>query len=386
MRRLLVLLAFAVALAGCKGSSATNPLDPFSRTRIEPPRTGWISDQPAADPYYSGTRQAAAPPSKWRGAGSSAAPPVTIPTTGNRYTPPSGLHQRAETTDPQSPPLADHRTPPIEIARSFAPSGPGDRISIPLAARSTSDLSTTLASNRTDKSSRPDTTRIALSAPHDAVAATPSAVATTVSAAFPASHRSQTSPGGAASGNNVEPERIVRTLGPRPETDHADAQSAGFSPGSAEAALPRGAIDIMDLPPVRSRSSVSAPKGTSPVRLASAEIEITSPPAASATPRETRNSSFSPQGRYGYDPDYRWLKGKLEFSQIDRRWKLRYIPIDGTTDEFGGSVVLSDRSLPEGCERGDFVEVHGALGAPAPDDDTTYAPEFQVRQIAGLGN
>jgi hypothetical protein len=145
-------------------------------------------------------------------------------------------------------------------------------------------------------------------------------------------------------------------------------------------------VDIMDLPPVGSRSGATAPAPKSDVRFASAEIPLEDSPSRDSTPRRVAGAApVSPQGRYGYDPDYRWLKGKLDFSEIDRRWRLRYIPIDGSTDEFGGSVILSAGSLQEGYKRGDFVEVHGALGAPAAGDDTGYAPEFEVRQIAPLG-
>jgi len=253
-------------------------------------------------------------------------------------------------------------------------------------------LSTTLASNRTNTSARSGATRIAPNAPPDAVAATPSAVATTVSAVFPTNRGSV---------NNAEPERIVRTLEPRPRTLDAGSPLRGLRTGPVTAAqrgpgrtaLPPGVVDIMSLPAVRSNSGAAASTRTSGIRLASAEMQLdhssgrASPAghAAIGTPRKSHGALLSPQARYGYDPDYRWLKGRLEFSAIDCRWRLRYIPIDGTTDEFGGSVVVSEGSLPDGYERGEFVEVRGALGASAPNDDTTYAPEFEVRQIARLG-
>jgi hypothetical protein len=75
----------------------------------------------------------------------------------------------------------------------------------------------------------------------------------------------------------------------------------------------------------------------------------------------------------------------LEYSEIDRRWKLRYIPIDGATDEFGGSVLLSNASQLSGYERGQFVEVHGTLGRAREDENRGYAPEFEIHQIRRLG-
>jgi hypothetical protein len=65
--------------------------------------------------------------------------------------------------------------------------------------------------------------------------------------------------------------------------------------------------------------------------------------------------------RYGFSHDYRWLKGQLEYSAAQQQWKLRYIPIDGQTDRFGGSVVLE--SVPElsNFRSGDFIQVQGVV-------------------------
>ena len=94
---------------------------------------------------------------------------------------------------------------------------------------------------------------------------------------------------------------------------------------------------------------------------------------------------FFPASRYGYDPQYGWLRGKLEFSESDRHWKLRYIPIDGATDNFGGSVILADTPLLSGYERGDFVEVAGKLISASPDK-RTYAPKYEVSRLKRLAN
>ena len=87
-------------------------------------------------------------------------------------------------------------------------------------------------------------------------------------------------------------------------------------------------------------------------------------------------------GRYGHDPQYTWLKGRLEQSQVDRKWKLRYIPIDGATDRFGGSVVLDGAQLA-GLEPHDFVVVRGQL-ATGPQTAGAYAPVYNIEQIEPL--
>lgn len=148
----------------------------------------------------------------------------------------------------------------------------------------------------------------------------------------------------------------------------------------------------MDLPQTGATSRTQFPSDSGGVRLVSA-IEELNGSSAGQIPDGQRSSTgtggapsrFSSRARYGHDPDYAWLRGKLEYSQSERRWKLRYIPIDGATDEFGGSVVFSDSSLLAGYERGDFVEVRGQLGDVTPGDGG-YAPDFKIREIERFGN
>ena len=142
----------------------------------------------------------------------------------------------------------------------------------------------------------------------------------------------------------------------------------------------RGAIEITDLPPARQLASTAraqSASGAGGVRPASG---IEGPDDSAEV---TAAVEFTPQGSYGYDPDYGRLRGKLEYSQIDRHWKLRYIPVDGTTDRFGGSVVLPDPKVLTGCQRGDVVEVRGRLGQKGTKDG--YAPTYDVAKIKRLG-
>jgi hypothetical protein len=79
--------------------------------------------------------------------------------------------------------------------------------------------------------------------------------------------------------------------------------------------------------------------------------------------------------------DYTWLRGQLDYSAVDRRWKLRYIPIDGETDRYGGSVVLVDSPRLAPFQRGQWVEVRGRLARPGREE-TGYAPPYEVTSIA----
>ncbi len=181
----------------------------------------------------------------------------------------------------------------------------------------------------------------------------------------------------ASSGTLAGRERVVRIIQPRPKTSVA--------------------IDIMDLPAAGaspSRNAASKDSTASGFRLVSATEPIISDstadfvqPTSAASHSTTKTvedtpTGFTPQPNYGHNPDYKQLRGKLEYSQIDRRWKLRYIPIDGRTDRYGGSVVLTDTSLLSGCERGDFIEVHGQIGRHDPKRG--FAPTYQADEVKRL--
>lgn len=92
-------------------------------------------------------------------------------------------------------------------------------------------------------------------------------------------------------------------------------------------------------------------------------------------------SSEPPVAGFGYDPQYRWLKGKLEFSQATQTWRLRYIPADGASDNYGGSVILSDASRLGGLKAGDLVYAEGTPGG-AGATAGSFAPMYALARIA----
>lgn len=168
----------------------------------------------------------------------------------------------------------------------------------------------------------------------------------------------------------VNREPIIRIL--EPPTGAVLAQSPS-SPQSA----PTRVVNIVDLP----RASDGATPG---FRLVSA-VEPTDPTASVVRAvAEQPTEAFTPSsGHYGYDPTYAWLRGRLEYSQVDRRWKLRYIPIDGKTDQYGGSVVIANETALAGTERGEFVAVRGRVTQTNNKHD--FAPTYEVTTLERLG-
>ena len=101
---------------------------------------------------------------------------------------------------------------------------------------------------------------------------------------------------------------------------------------------------------------------------------------AAATGAAPGDSQLGGRPGYGYDPAYGWLRGRLEYSASQRQWKLRYIPIDGTTDQFGGSVVLADGTQTQGLKPGDFVTAQGRVVAASQS-----GRDFSPRYRSGVG-
>lgn len=91
-------------------------------------------------------------------------------------------------------------------------------------------------------------------------------------------------------------------------------------------------------------------------------------------------ASTSDASPYGYDTNYAWLRGRLEYSQSDQQWKLRYIPVDTDRDRLGGSVVLSNVASLTGYDRGDFVEVRGRVQS----QQAKGSPVYEVAEIKPL--
>ncbi len=378
----LILVVAATLFCGCR-CQAPPAADPFfGRTTVEPPGTGYISAGPV-DPYYGAPPPAVRPGTLAPQAVTpySATPNTltpTVPRTGAGVMPNgSGVTPLVPGGGSQGSGLRGAASGNLRTATRV---GPAIRIPPPSFTAPTP--------TRADRGT---------SAPNEALAADSSVssgdtVPTLASSATPAS-------GNMLAGR----ERVIRILQPRPKTPRNSTR--GGAPVSLVKStpteprrlnVPTRAVDIMDLPKAgeRSISGISPASGGSGFRMvaATAPSEASSgesdsgkvaPAVASSVSKAGAGAAaFAPPSHYSYDPDYQWLRGKLEYSQIDRRWKLRYIPLDGETDEFGGSVVLPDASLLSGCERGDFVELRGQLGRRNPKKG--FAPTYQVADVKRL--
>ena len=162
----------------------------------------------------------------------------------------------------------------------------------------------------------------------------------------------------------------------RPKTDYSHASTA-----AAQETPARPPVDILDLPRPGSNGTnrgAAIPAGAGGVRVAS--------DTAASTGRNNvlaaSGGSAADAALYGYDTNYVWLRGKLEYAQADGQWKLRYIPVDTDSDGYGGSVVISNAAALSGYERGDLVEVRGRVQLQQAKKG--FAPPYEVSEIKPL--
>jgi hypothetical protein len=152
--------------------------------------------------------------------------------------------------------------------------------------------------------------------------------------------------------------------------------------GTTSGTRPQPVRDLDSLPdPKPSKTAPSRDSGgfrpPGSVTRANFEEDVKESSSSSRTPR--RETIGSP-GQYSQDANYRWLKGKLDYSRIEDRWKLRYIPIDGDTDDYGGSVILLGSRMLEGYKPGEYVTVYGTLGE-TDARGTGYAPTYKLDRV-----
>jgi hypothetical protein len=173
-----------------------------------------------------------------------------------------------------------------------------------------------------------------------------------------------------------------------PQATTASTRTQTVPAGTSRQPTPaQPAKDIMNLPDTRPAGKTPAGRDAGGFRppagatRSSYEEEVSSRDAK--TSRTPRRESLSP-GKYDAERNYRWLKGKLEYSKIDDRWKLRYIPIDGETDDFGGSVVLLGSRLLDGYKAGEYVTVYGTLGE-TDARGAGFAPTYTVDRVVRQG-
>ncbi len=373
MNRRLTIVIAALLVVGCKASG--QPVDPFfGRTTVEPPRTGSVSGKPG-DLYYAGPRPATPPALPGQPAtappgyvnGQPGTRPTTMPAVSSGAVPPAYSNN-------SSPNYARGATPAIDSSGAYRA---GERVPPPATVP------------------RPVATPVS-TPQHNAPSAQPNSTSPPANKTTPA--RSLGSFGSSATFTpaDASPSVPVRTLQPRAKENGSFGPTYAPFPAYAAptpASAPSGAvpssdraIEITELPLPKRADANPADRGA---RLAAATDDggkavpvVYQPSLSDSSPssQATAPATAASAAEYAYDSDYKCLHGKLEYSQADRRWKLRYIPVDGCSDAYGGSVVIANPATLSGFERGEVVEVQGQLSRQE-GSSAGFAPQYEIQQI-----
>jgi hypothetical protein len=138
-------------------------------------------------------------------------------------------------------------------------------------------------------------------------------------------------------------------------------------------------VDITDLP---ARGALHGDTATAYAGVQPAGYAAFAAPRDADLASGVNGGSANDEGPYGYDRGYRWLKGRLEYSPTSRRWKLRYIPITGQTDQYGGSVMLEDSPALQEMRRGDTVLIEGQIVGNG--ETGSFAPLYRAERLSRL--
>jgi hypothetical protein len=318
---------FAVLLlVGCRAPAPAN--DPFLyRSTVPPP--GTVTPLPGGQPLYPST---AVPPSAIPGPAT--APPLISPGTpvqpgpagagpalqpvprNNNYLPTHGGFNFPQSSQ-QSPAAAGGLAANSSPATGSLGNQPADSAVVPASA-----WQPTGTNPPNDPNSNPNGNLKATAEPSVIRIVEPSATST----ASPSPDAQSAQPATVSTGI-VSTNTLRQSLAPAPVPEITDLPPAGASPASG---LP-----------------ANVPK-----------------PSPTANQAPVNLPGDHPGSTYGYDPDYKTLRGRLEYSVTSRLWKLRYLPAEGPIDEYGGSVVIPDPRQLDGFESADFVTVQGTFTAP----------------------
>jgi len=91
--------------------------------------------------------------------------------------------------------------------------------------------------------------------------------------------------------------------------------------------------------------------------------------------------------QFGFDPQYQWLRGQLQQSPATGQWHLRYIPQGGSSDQFGGNLLVSNPQVLGSLSPGEHVSVQGRLEMVQLDAQSAlpaYTIAVLQRQQSGL--
>lgn len=149
--------------------------------------------------------------------------------------------------------------------------------------------------------------------------------------------------------------------------------------------LPAGGVAMPGPQPMAPQYSQLAPQSApqSQVPVASDGFR----PRGSTPPRETNATSTSQptstlpatQEVYSIGPGYQSLSGMLEISPATGGWQIRYLPVGGAADQFGGRLEVMNGEVLAGRQPGQVVTLQGQL--VASPHGPSFPPQYAVYTV-----
>ncbi len=104
--------------------------------------------------------------------------------------------------------------------------------------------------------------------------------------------------------------------------------------------------------------------------------------ATTPTPASQPNNTALPEdpARFGFDPTYRWLRGQLQYYPQTGYWGVRYVPLGGAADSYGGVAVIDNPEVLGGVQPGEYLAVQGYLET-AEAGNGQFLPLFTVEGV-----
>lgn len=113
------------------------------------------------------------------------------------------------------------------------------------------------------------------------------------------------------------------------------------------------------------------PQGSSQVRK---------PTIASRLVPRKRQPIGGSSNHYGFDPQFGWLRGALQYSSQQGLWSLQYVPGQGSADQFGGSLTIANPQVLGDLQPGDYVQLSGRVEQSLPGGMPVYRVSVVRRQ------
>ncbi|MBW3538981.1 MAG: hypothetical protein KY476_01800 [Planctomycetes bacterium] len=107
--------------------------------------------------------------------------------------------------------------------------------------------------------------------------------------------------------------------------------------------------------------------------------DVADPPLAKGGPGGVEDAAALPDP-YAHDPEYRWLRGVVDYDRTNETWNIIYDLEPAASDRWGGTLTLVDDPLLARLRDGDVVLIEGRVDA-STRDRTGRKPRYRIEHL-----